>query len=156
MTKSEAYSLLLMVMLALSVILSVYLIRRAKPEKRFFWFLGVAVLSVPLFGLLKAPVVIVLILAILAFMKKEDDNPLSDVFTGGAGIFAMGFGFGMYGLMMLIGLGDLYWLWMAIQLKSFGMFVLGIFPIAWIVTGPVGAYALLFEAPAWITNTFGS
>lgn len=156
MSKSDAYSLILIVMLALSVILSVYFIKRAKPEKRFYWFLGVALLSVLLFGFIKAPVVIVMILALLAFMKKDGDNPLSDVLTGGVGLLAMGFGFAMYILFPLIGLGGLYWLWMAIQLKSFGMFVLGVLPIAWIVTGPVGLYALIYEAPAWVAKTFGS
>lgn len=54
----------------------------------------------------------------------------------------------------LLGIGSLYWLWMAIQLGSFLMFVVGIFPLSIIVTAPVGAYSLLFGAPDWVFSTF--
>ena len=59
------------------------------------------------------------------------------------------------GLFILIGLGDLYWLWMSIQLGSFMMFIAGLFPLFFIVTGPVGAWSLLFGVPDWVVNIFG-
>lgn len=58
-------------------------------------------------------------------------------------------------LFILFGLGDLYWLWMAVQIESFWMFVIGLFLPAAIVTGPVGAWSLLFGIPNWIHSLFG-
>lgn len=55
---------------------------------------------------------------------------------------------------ILIGLGDLYWLWIAIQLGSFGMFVLGVIPIFFVITAPVGAWSLLFGVPDWLASFF--
>lgn len=66
-----------------------------------------------------------------------------------------GLGIGAFTLYILFGLGTLYWLWTAIQNGSFGMFVIGIFPLFIIFTAPVGAYSLLFGMPDWIYNTFG-
>jgi hypothetical protein len=59
------------------------------------------------------------------------------------------------GLFILIGIGDLYWLWMSIQLGSFMMFVAGLFPLFFLVTSPVGVWSLLFGVPDWVANMFG-
>ncbi|MCP4607516.1 MAG: maltose ABC transporter permease [Planctomycetes bacterium] len=59
------------------------------------------------------------------------------------------------GLYILIALGNLYWLWMSIQLGSFMMFVAGLFPPFFIVTVPVGVWSLLFSMPDWLVNMFG-
>ncbi len=58
-------------------------------------------------------------------------------------------------LMFLYSIGGLYWLWIAIQLGSFGAFVLGIFPPSAIFTAGVGAYALVFGTPDWVFEMFG-
>ncbi len=50
--------------------------------------------------------------------------------------------------------GGLYWMWVAIQIGSFWMFVLGVIPPAWPVTSIVGAYSLLFGVPHWVFNWF--
>lgn len=56
----------------------------------------------------------------------------------------------------LVAIGSLYWLWIAIQLGSFLMFVLGVFPITTIFLAmPVGAWSLLFGVPDWVINVFG-
>lgn len=51
--------------------------------------------------------------------------------------------------------GGLYWMWIAIQIGSFWMFVLGIIPPAWPITSTVGIYSLLFGAPHWVFTWFG-
>lgn len=75
-------------------------------------------------------------------------SKIGELFEGAMGMAFMG-------LFILIGLGDLYWLWMSIQLGSFMMFVGGVFPLFFIVTGPVGAWSLLFGVPDWVVNMFG-
>ena len=75
-------------------------------------------------------------------------SEIGELFEGAMGMAFMG-------LFILIGLGDLYWLWMSIQLGSFIMFVAGMFPLFFIVTGPVGAGSLLFGVPDWVINMFG-
>ncbi|MCW8856409.1 MAG: hypothetical protein OQJ95_03525 [Kangiella sp.] len=75
-------------------------------------------------------------------------SKLSDLFSGVAGTL-------MFVLILLVALGDLYWLWMSIQLGSFAMFVAGLFPPLIIITGPVGAWSLLFGAPDWLVKLFG-
>lgn len=64
-------------------------------------------------------------------------------------------GFLAISLYILIGVGDLYWLWMSIQIGSFMMFVAGIVPMFFVVTGPAGAWSLLFGPPDWIFDIFG-
>jgi hypothetical protein len=49
-----------------------------------------------------------------------------------------------------LGIGGLYWLWLAIQFGSFGMFVLGVAGPLVLFTAPVGLYALLFGVPHWL------
>jgi len=69
--------------------------------------------------------------------------------------------FGAAGVVVMIvfmisySIGGIYWLWMSIQLGSFGMFFLGIAGPTVIVTGPIGAYSLIFGTPNWIFNMFG-
>lgn len=57
--------------------------------------------------------------------------------------------------MIAVSIGALYWLWVAIQIGSFSMFLVGIFPFCFVVTGPVGAWGLLFGMPNWVFNIFG-
>jgi hypothetical protein len=52
-------------------------------------------------------------------------------------------------------IGPIYWLWMAIQLGSFFMFFLGLFPLAWPLTVTVGAWSFLFGMPEWVASWFG-
>ncbi len=63
-----------------------------------------------------------------------------EVMAGGAGIVVIG-------LLLLIGIGDLYWLWISIKIGSFWMFVLGFVPPFMVFTGPIGAWALVFGVP---------
>ena len=58
-------------------------------------------------------------------------------------------------LLLLMSLGALYWIWIAIKLGSFMMFVLGILGPAVLITAPVGLYMLLFGVPHWIVGFFG-
>ena len=79
-------------------------------------------------------------------------NKFSEFFEGifgAAGVVIMIIFFFSYSI------GGLYWLWIAIQLGSFWMFVLGIAGPTVVFTGPIGAYALIFGTPIWIFNTFG-
>lgn len=64
---------------------------------------------------------------------------------------------GVFGilLMLVFSVGGLYWLWMAIQLESFFMFLVGVFPVFFIVTAPIGAWMMFFGPPDWILNVFG-
>ncbi|MGE0852574.1 MAG: hypothetical protein AB7O44_23600 [Hyphomicrobiaceae bacterium] len=55
---------------------------------------------------------------------------------------------------LLMPLGALYWLWIAIQLGSFMMFVFGILGPAVAVTAPFGLYMLFFGVPHWVVNLF--
>ena len=55
----------------------------------------------------------------------------------------------------LLPVGWLYWVWTAIQLGSFGMFVMGVIPPLAIVTAPIGLYALVFGVPSWVVSLFG-
>tara|TARA_Y100000588_G_C13664075_1_gene673342 strand:+ start:430 stop:627 length:198 start_codon:yes stop_codon:yes gene_type:complete len=58
-------------------------------------------------------------------------------------------------LVVILGLGDLYWIWMAIQLGSFWMFVIGVMgPVAFL-TGAVGVWSFFFEPPTFIYEWFG-
>ena len=57
--------------------------------------------------------------------------------------------------MFILPIGSIYWLWISIQVGSFWMFLLGIAGPFVILTGPIGAYSLMFGTPIWIFNTFG-
>jgi hypothetical protein len=61
--------------------------------------------------------------------------------TGVAGFYALSIG-------MFIGWA--WWMWMAIHLGSFGMFVFGIFgPLAFLAA-PLGLWSILFGIPKWL------
>jgi hypothetical protein len=60
----------------------------------------------------------------------------------------------LFGGVKLLLLANMYWLWLALKLGSLSMFVVGLIPVSWIVTGPVGVWALLFEVPKWVLDTF--
>lgn len=157
MTKPDAIefiSLFTLALFAASVLLTAFLVKRANPDRRTRWFFGCAIVLLLLFGIVKGPIAILASLVTLVLLKEENNNPLSDVVNGFLGILGAGFGL----LFMLgwgfLGLGGIYWLWLSIQLKSFGMFFLGMFPVAWIVTAPVGAYAWAFGTPEWVINIF--
>ncbi|MBI05331.1 MAG: hypothetical protein CMI96_05885 [Pelagibacteraceae bacterium] len=75
-------------------------------------------------------------------------NLFVSVFGAAAGAVMIGF-FGLYAI------GSLYWLWMAIQISSFWMFVIGLLGPTMFFTGLIGGYSMLFGAPEWIYNTFG-
>jgi len=62
---------------------------------------------------------------------------------------------GAVAIMLLPGLGQIYWLWTAIQLGSFFMFFLGCLPHLFPVTGTIGAYAFFFGVPDWMVRWFG-
>lgn len=83
--------------------------------------------------------------------EKGDANmfkKLSELTTG-----ALGFSF--IGLYILLGVGELYWLWMSFQIGSFGMFLVGMIPPFIIVAMFVGAYGLVFGLPTWVYSFFG-
>lgn len=58
-------------------------------------------------------------------------------------------------LLFAFGVGGIYWLWMAIMMKSFFMFLLGVFPLTAMLTAPIGAWSLLFGVPNWVFGFFG-
>lgn len=64
-------------------------------------------------------------------------------------------GFLAAGFYLMFALGNLYWLFLSVQLGSFWMFILGIMPPSILVTGFTGAYALFFEVPNWVLGAFG-
>jgi hypothetical protein len=59
------------------------------------------------------------------------------------------------GLLITLGLGDLYWLFLAIKLGSFIMFIIGSIPVLAVFTGPIGMWSLFFGPPSWIFDLFG-
>lgn len=70
-------------------------------------------------------------------------------------MFGAAAGLVMFAFIISLSIGSLYWIWMAIQLGSFLMFAILFFPPAYIITGPVGFYALIFGPPEWVINMFG-
>lgn len=63
-------------------------------------------------------------------------------------------GLGVIALYILLPIGDLFWLWTAIQLGSFWMFVVGIVPPLFIIAAPLGAWSLIFGPPDWVVQMF--
>ena len=155
MDKNQIAMMMILGVFALTVLFTVWLTKRAKPEKRFFWFVGCSVVATFLIGIIQAPISIIVSLILLALVKSENDKPLNDVGAGFLVVLGSGVQLAFFGFYMLFGIGGLYWLWLAIQLKSFLMFVVGIFPLSFFITAPVGAYALVFETPTWVVNWFG-
>ncbi len=64
-------------------------------------------------------------------------------------------GAGAIALVGLTVIGSIYWIWMAIMLKSFAMFILGFSGPFALLTGPIGAYSMLFGMPKWLLAVFG-
>ena len=58
-------------------------------------------------------------------------------------------------LFLMLPLGELYWLWIAIQMGSFWMFVFGLAGPLILIAAPTGAYGLIFGMPAWVFSLFG-
>lgn len=58
-------------------------------------------------------------------------------------------------LMIVLGIGSLCWIWVAIQIGSFAMFVIGIAGPTILFTWPMGAYMFFFGVPNWIYSVFG-
>ena len=50
--------------------------------------------------------------------------------------------------------GEIYWIWMSIQLGSFFMFFIGIAGPTMLFTAPVGAWSFFFGIPNWVINFF--
>lgn len=69
--------------------------------------------------------------------------------------FETGLGLIIMAVYGLLALGGLYWLWIAVEIGSFFMFVVGVFPLCYVVTAPVGAYSILFGVPNWVYAMFG-
>lgn len=72
-----------------------------------------------------------------------------------SGLFEGAMGMTFMGLIILVALGNLYWLWMSIHIGSFLMFAAAFFPLFTIITGPVGAWSFFFGAPNWVIKIFG-
>jgi hypothetical protein len=53
-------------------------------------------------------------------------------------------------LMATFMVGPIYWIWMAIQFGSFGMFLFGVIPPFVIIAAPLGLWSLLFGPPQWL------
>lgn len=138
-----------------TVLVTVFLVKRSSGNARFYWFVGCVLASTYLIGYLFSPVSGLVSLLILFFMKNEEDNALVDIRNGIFHLMSLSAGGLFFVLYGLLGIGGLYWLWMAIQLGSFGMFAIGIFPLAFLVTVPVGAYSLVFGMPDWVISFFG-
>jgi hypothetical protein len=60
----------------------------------------------------------------------------------------------LFGALKLTLLANMYWLWLSLKLGSLSMFLVGLIPVSWIVTGPVAVWALLFDVPKWVLTTF--
>jgi hypothetical protein len=71
------------------------------------------------------------------------------------GLFGAAGGVIMFACFFAIPIGELYWLWMAIQLGSFWMFALGLLGPLILVWSPIGLYSLIFGTPQWVLSTFG-
>lgn len=138
-----------------TVLVTVFLVKRSKGNARFYWFIGCVIASTYLIGYMFSPVSGLVSLLILFAIRNETDNALIDIRDGILHLISLSAG-GLFLVMYgLLGIGGLYWLWMAIQLGSFGMFAIGIFPLAFLVTVPVGAYSLIFGMPDWVIALFG-
>jgi hypothetical protein len=60
----------------------------------------------------------------------------------------------LFGLVKMCLLANMYWLWLSVKLGSLSMFFIGLVPVSWIVTGPVGIYSFFFDIPHWVLTTF--
>ena len=60
----------------------------------------------------------------------------------------------LLGLVKACFLANMYWLWLSVKLGSISMFLVGIVPVSWVVTGPLGIWAFFFDVPHWVLTTF--
>lgn len=75
-------------------------------------------------------------------------DKLAAIAGGSLGLLAVGF-------YILLGIGELYWLWMSFQIGSFWMFVFGFVPPTMFIAMLTGAYGVIFGLPAWVYSFFG-
>ena len=92
----------------------------------------------------------------LAMLKKQDDDPIGDIMVGITALFTSGIGFAFALLYFFLPLGWVYWIWLSIQMESFAMFALGIFPPTGVIAAPIGLYSLVFDPPDWLITQFAS
>lgn len=59
-----------------------------------------------------------------------------------------------YGFMLLLPLGWVYWLWIAIKVGGFAMFVVALFPITTPIAAVLGGWSFLFGIPDWVQSIF--
>ena len=64
-------------------------------------------------------------------------------------------GTALVALSLYIGIGGAYWLWLAISTGSALMFAIGVIPLFYPVTAPIGAWSLAFGTPSWVSAVFG-
>lgn len=155
MTEPQIMIVFIILMFITTVGITVFLVKRSNGNARLYWFIACVMASFYLVGYLVAPFSTVISLLILFLMKNEKDNALVDIKDGLFHLIAFsasGLFFVIYGLLAI---GGFYWLWMAIQLGSFWMFIVGVFPLSFLVTVPVGAYSLIFGMPDWVISFFG-
>ena len=72
MDKVDNYAISILVLFLLTVGISVWLIKRAKQEKRIHWFLGCSIVTFIIMGIIKTPIAIVSIVVLLRMSKKEN------------------------------------------------------------------------------------
>ena len=143
-------------MFLISVALQVWIVARAGEKKRIYAFIFSIIASVLVVGLIKAPFSSIVAFAVLFLMKdKENESIGKKLFFDFLGVFFGSVGVVFYISIVIFPVGGLYWLWTAIQLKSFSMFLLGVIPFLWIVTSPIGLYSLITDVPDWIYDFFG-
>lgn len=58
------------------------------------------------------------------------------------------------GIMLLLPIGWLYWLWLAIKIGGFAMFVLALLPITTPIAAILGGWSFLFGMPDWAYSFF--
>ena len=72
-----------------------------------------------------------------------------------ASLTALMGGFTVYALSIGIFIGWLYWVWMAIQLGSFSMFVFGLLGPFALISSILGIWSFLFGIPGWLLHLVG-
>lgn len=71
---------------------------------------------------------------------------LIDAFAGMVGVTAA------YAIMIFGFAGWAYWMWLAIQLGSFWMFLFGLLGPLGIIAALLGMWSLIFGVPTWLIN----
>ena len=155
MTEPQFMIVFILLMFITTVGITVFLVKRSNGNARLYWFIACVIASFYLIGYLIAPVSAVISLLVLFLMKNEEDNSLVDIKDGTFHLISLSAGGLFFVIYGLFAVGGVYWLWMAIQLGSFWMFVVGLFPLSFLVSVPVGAYSLVFGMPDWVISFFG-